>query len=70
MFHAIRAINADGTAVLLVEQNVAMAMELARRAYVLEEGRIVAHGPAADLMARPEIRQAYLGIAAPDDPGA
>jgi branched-chain amino acid transport system ATP-binding protein len=67
VFRAIRAINASGTAVLLVEQNVAMAMELASRAYVLEEGRIVAHGPAADLMARPEIRQAYLGVARQGD---
>jgi branched-chain amino acid transport system ATP-binding protein len=67
MFRAIRAINASGTAVLLVEQNVAMAMELASRAYVLEEGHIVAQGPAAQLMARPEIRQAYLGVTRQDD---
>lgn len=43
---------------------VAMAMELARRAYVMEEGRIVAEGPAAELMERPEIRKAYLGVEA------
>ena len=61
MFEAVRRINAEGTSVLLVEQNVAMAMELANRAYVVEEGRIVADGPAADLMDRPEIRHAYLG---------
>jgi hypothetical protein len=64
MFRAIRAINAEGTSVLLVEQNVAMAMELAVRAYVMEEGRIVAEGPASDLLSRPEIRRAYLGIEA------
>ncbi|HEX7890195.1 MAG TPA: ABC transporter ATP-binding protein [Ramlibacter sp.] len=62
MFKAIRDINAQGTSVLLVEQNVAMAMEIARRAYVLEEGRIVADGLAKDLLERPEIQKAYLGI--------
>ena len=62
MFQAIREINAAGTSVLLVEQNVAMAMELARRAYVMEEGRIVAEGLAGELMDRPEIRKAYLGV--------
>ena len=62
MFRAIRQINAQGTSVLLVEQNVAMAMQLAHRAYVVEEGRIVADGLASDLLDRPEIRQAYLGL--------
>jgi branched-chain amino acid transport system ATP-binding protein len=62
MFDAIRAINAQGTSVLLVEQNVAMAMRLAHRAYVLEEGRIAAEGPASELMDRPEIQKAYLGV--------
>jgi branched-chain amino acid transport system ATP-binding protein len=62
MFKAIRSINESGTSVLLVEQNVAMAMELAQRAYVMEEGRIVAEGEAAELMNRPEIRKAYLGL--------
>ena len=64
MFKAIREINGRGTSVLLVEQNVAMAMEIARRAYVLEEGRIVAEGLAKDLLQRPEIQKAYLGIEA------
>jgi branched-chain amino acid transport system ATP-binding protein len=62
MFDAIRRINAEGTAVLLVEQNVAMALETADRAYVLEEGRIVGEGPAREMMDRPEIQRAYLGI--------
>ena len=62
MFRAIRTINDQGTSVLLVEQNVSMAMKLASRAYVMEEGRIVAEGPAAELMSRPEIQQAYLGL--------
>jgi branched-chain amino acid transport system ATP-binding protein len=62
MFNAIRRINALGTSVLLVEQNVAIAMEIARRAYVMEEGRIVAEGLARDLLNRPEIQKAYLGL--------
>ena len=62
MFKAIQEINASGTSVLLVEQNVSMAMALARRAYVMEEGRIVADGLASDLINRPEIRKAYLGL--------
>ena len=64
MFRAIREVNAQGTSVLLVEQNVHMAMSLARRAYVVEEGRIVAEGPAAQLLERPEIQRAYLGLEA------
>ena len=62
MFKAIREINAGGTSVLLVVQNVAMAMELAHRAYVMEEGRIVAQGLASELVKQPEIRRAYLGL--------
>ncbi|MFD0668782.1 ABC transporter ATP-binding protein [Ramlibacter sp. MAHUQ-53] len=64
MFRAIREVNAQGTAVLLVEQNVHMAMSLAQRAYVVEEGRIVADGPASELLERPEIQRAYLGLEA------
>jgi len=62
MFAAIRRINADGMSVLLVEQNVTMALQIASRAYVLEEGRIVADGAPAELLARPEIQRAYLGV--------
>ena len=61
LFRAIREINAEGVAVLLVEQNVVAALELARRAYVLDEGRIAAEGEPATLMSRPEIQKAYLG---------
>ena len=64
MFRAIREVNAQGTSVLLVEQNVHMAMSLAQRAYVVEEGRIVADGPASELLERPEIQRAYLGLEA------
>ena len=62
MFAAIRRINAEGMSVLLVEQNVAMAMEISQRAYVLEEGHIVAEGTPHELLARPEIQRAYLGV--------
>ena len=62
MFAAIRRINAGGMSVLMVEQNVTMAMAVSTRAYVLEEGRIVAEGTPDDLLARPEIQRAYLGV--------
>jgi len=62
MFGAIRRVNEQGTAVLLVEQNVAMALRVAQRAYVLEEGRMVAEGTPDALMQRDEVRRAYLGV--------
>jgi branched-chain amino acid transport system ATP-binding protein len=62
MFRAIREVNAEGVAVLLVEQNVAAALEIAHRAYVLEEGRIVAVGEPRQLMSQAQIQRAYLGI--------
>lgn len=62
MFRAIRTIHAQGIAVLLVEQNVGMALDVAQRAAVLEEGHIVAAGTPADLMQQPELRRAYLGV--------
>jgi branched-chain amino acid transport system ATP-binding protein len=61
-FDAVRRIHADGVSILLVEQNVALAMSLADRAYVLEEGRLVADGEPDALLARPEIQRAYLGV--------
>ncbi|HYX67370.1 MAG TPA: ABC transporter ATP-binding protein [Burkholderiales bacterium] len=62
MFRLVRAIHARGVAVLLVEQNAAAALDLATRAYVLEEGRIVAEGPPGELAGEPRIRRAYLGL--------
>jgi len=61
MFRIIREVNREGVAVLLVEQNVAMALDVARRAYVLEEGRIVAEGAPRELASQPHIQRAYLG---------
>jgi branched-chain amino acid transport system ATP-binding protein len=57
----IAAINKDGVTVFMVEQNASLALEIAHHAYVLQTGRIVLHGPAAQLRADPRIRDAYLG---------
>jgi branched-chain amino acid transport system ATP-binding protein len=64
MFRAIREVHSSGTAVLLVEQNIAMALDIADRAYLLEEGRIVASGSPAEVFDNPDLRRAYLGIVA------
>jgi branched-chain amino acid transport system ATP-binding protein len=62
VFEVLRDINRRGVSLLLIEQNVNKALEIAQRAYVLENGRIVAEGVPQALLARPEIRAAYLGI--------
>jgi len=62
IFRIVRAINRDeGVSVLLVEQNAAMALELADHAYLLETGRVVMSGPSADLQRDDSIRRSYLG---------
>ncbi len=61
VFEVVAAIHGDGVAVLLVEQNVAQALAIAARAYVLEQGRIVAEGAARELAQDARIREAYLG---------
>jgi len=61
IFDIIKNINADGTTILLVEQNAHKALQIADRAYVLETGRIVISGTSAELSATEEIRKAYLG---------
>jgi branched-chain amino acid transport system ATP-binding protein len=58
----LRDITAAGTGVLLVEQDAGAALEVASRAYVLEQGRITMHQPAEDLLADPRVRAAYLGL--------
>jgi branched-chain amino acid transport system ATP-binding protein len=59
----LRARNAaDGLAVLLIEQNARLALDLCTRTYVLEAGRVVLDGPSAELAGRPEIAAAYLGL--------
>jgi len=59
---AFVAIHGRGTSILLVEQNVALALDAATRGYVLESGRIVLQGSAAELNANPGVREAYLGL--------
>jgi branched-chain amino acid transport system ATP-binding protein len=61
IFETIQGINRQGTTILLVEQNAAMALSIAHRGYVLETGIIVLSGTAADLQENPEVRRAYLG---------
>ena len=61
IFSIIRNIHEEGTTVLLVEQNANMALSIADRAYVLETGRIVLSGTAAEMAASEEVRKAYLG---------
>lgn len=61
IFHIIRQISANGTTVLLVEQNAKKALEIANRAYVLETGNIVLSGPAKEMMNNDSIKKAYLG---------
>src|SRR5205085_1317580 len=58
----IRELNRDGLTCVLVEQNVAVSLKLARRAYVLENGRITLSGSGPELLAHDRVRQAYLGI--------
>jgi len=58
----VKTINQDGTAVLLVEQDVVLALEIADRGYVLENGRIAMSGAATDLRRDPAVRKAYLGV--------
>jgi len=70
LFRAVRALNEQGLTVLLVEQNVVASLKLAKRAYVLENGRIVMTGTGAELFADDRVRQAYLGVEASRPPGA
>ncbi|MBW2299490.1 MAG: ABC transporter ATP-binding protein [Deltaproteobacteria bacterium] len=61
VFETIKTINAQGTTILLVEQNAYAALQIAHRGYVLENGEVVLHGPARDLAANENVRKAYLG---------
>ena len=63
IFRIIKEINAQGTSILLVEQNALMALSVAHRAYVLETGSIVLQGTAAEMREDPQVKAAYLGIA-------
>jgi branched-chain amino acid transport system ATP-binding protein len=58
----IREVNAQGTAVVLVEQNATMALSLADHGYILENGRVVKDGPGVELLADKDIQEFYLGV--------
>jgi branched-chain amino acid transport system ATP-binding protein len=62
IFQTIQEINRQGTTILLVEQNALMALEVARRGYVLQTGRTVLHDTAANLLQNAMVRKVYLGI--------
>jgi branched-chain amino acid transport system ATP-binding protein len=62
LFTLIKGINAEGIALLLVEQNVAQSLEVAQRAYVLDNGMFVLKGRAAELRNDPALKRAYLGM--------
>jgi len=62
IFSIIKEINAQGTSILLVEQNASMALSISHRAYVLETGRIVLSGTAKEIAENPQVKTAYLGI--------
>jgi branched-chain amino acid transport system ATP-binding protein len=61
IFRVVREINAEGTTILLVEQNAGMALRVASRAYVLETGSITISGTGRELLGDPRVRDAYLG---------
>ncbi len=62
IFRIVQGINRQGTTILLVEQNVRHALEIAERAYVLETGRLVLSGGGRELLGNPHVRKAYLGL--------
>jgi branched-chain amino acid transport system ATP-binding protein len=62
LFELIKRINAEGIALLLVEQNVVQSLEVARRAYILDNGRFVLQGSAAEIRDNPDLKRAYLGM--------
>jgi branched-chain amino acid transport system ATP-binding protein len=62
VFALIRSLNKQGLSVFLVEQNVMQSLEIADRAYVIENGEVALSGPADDLIDDPELRKTYLGL--------
>jgi branched-chain amino acid transport system ATP-binding protein len=62
MFAQVKRLHGDGLSILLVEQNVAQSLEIADRAYVLENGAIRFQGTPGELLHNPELKRAYLGV--------
>jgi len=61
MFEALKELSEEGTTILLVEQNARLALQFAQRGYVLENGNLALEGESAELLANPQVKQAYLG---------
>ena len=61
IFQIIKALNAEGTTILLVEQNARLALAACDRAYILETGRMVLSGPGRELLESEEVKRSYLG---------
>jgi branched-chain amino acid transport system ATP-binding protein len=64
LVEALAVLNREGLTIVVVEQDVVTALELADNAYVMDTGRIVRHGPSAELLGDPAVKQAYLGALA------
>jgi branched-chain amino acid transport system ATP-binding protein len=62
LFALIKRINAEGTALLLVEQNVVQSLDVAERAYILDNGVFVLEGRSTDIRDDPDLKRAYLGM--------
>jgi branched-chain amino acid transport system ATP-binding protein len=62
IFKVIKQLPEQGITVLLIEQNVKQALELANRAFVLENGRLTLEGPCCDLIENDHVKKAYLGL--------
>jgi branched-chain amino acid transport system ATP-binding protein len=62
IFAQIAGLKAQGTTILLVDQNARAALSIADRGYVMETGRVVLDGPAAELLRDPQVQQAYMGL--------
>ena len=62
LFEVIKKINQEGTTVILVEQNMQLALSTVQRGYVLENGRVILEGASVDLLKEEYMKKAYLGI--------
>ncbi len=62
MFDLVKRLNADGLPIMLVEQNVVQSLEIAHRAYIIENGLVTMSGSAAEIAADPDLKRAYLGL--------